>query len=139
MNYGNLIYFFVYIYRFFLLFIFFWNILLYIWCVLYYKLLFLLRLSGSVSFSVYKDILKMLFTFFEKCPEVWTIFVRTLFLSFFGIYGILNGPPTPIPGVNVKVPFWGKIWGKQMYFYLFLSFFAFFFVILWVIFWDFWS
>ena len=30
-----------------------WNELLYLWCVLYYKLLFLMRLSYSVSFSVY--------------------------------------------------------------------------------------
>ena len=31
---------------------FFENVVLYFWCVLYYKLLFLMRLSDSVSFSV---------------------------------------------------------------------------------------
>ena len=53
-----------------------------------------------------KDMVRHLF---EKCPEVWTVFVRTISLRFWGIWGVLNGPPTPtpIPGVNIKVPFRG--------------------------------
>ena len=33
------------------------NVFLYCWCVLYYKLLFLMRLSDSVYFSVYIKII----------------------------------------------------------------------------------
>ena len=36
----------------------FWKTLLNCWCVLYYKLLFWMRVSGSVSFSVYMKIFK---------------------------------------------------------------------------------
>ena len=33
----------------------FGNVFVYCWCVLYYKLLFLLRFSDSVTFSVYMN------------------------------------------------------------------------------------
>ena len=45
------------------------NILLYCWCVLYYKLLFLMRLSDSLSFSVYRNTY-FEGLFFENVPEV---------------------------------------------------------------------
>ena len=32
-------------------------------------------------------------------------------------------PPIPIPGVNVKVPFWGKTYEKNMFFRLFFYFY----------------
>ena len=50
----------------------FGNVFLYFWCVLYYKLLCLMRLSDSVSFSVYMNIyLKMfLYIFLKNVPEV---------------------------------------------------------------------
>ena len=63
------------------------------------------------------------------------IFSETCFLFSVEIVGIVgpNGPPptpphththtTPIPGVNVKVPFWGKKW-KQMF--LLLIFYGFY-------------
>ena len=69
-------------------------------------------------FCIYEHLLKILFGFFKKVPEVWTIFVRTVCLWFVcNLLGllVLNGPPPhasiPIPGVNVKVPFQG---GKNM-------------------------
>ena len=46
------------------------NVLLYCCCVLYYNLLFQMRLSSSCSFSVYEDISKMLFlTFLGTYPR----------------------------------------------------------------------
>ena len=63
--------------------------------------------------------------FLKNVPEVWTIVVRTVFDRSFVIFlilGILTGPPThphtPIPGVNVKVPFRGKQICKNMFFLL---------------------
>ena len=64
----------------------------------------------GVVFCIYEYILKNIcWHDFGKCPEVWTIFVRIMFWDVWGFW-VLNGPstPTPIPGVNVKVPFWGK-------------------------------
>ena len=47
------------------------NDVLYFWCVLYYKLLLFMRLSDSVSFSVYMNIFQRCFsTFLAKCLEV---------------------------------------------------------------------
>ena len=43
------------------------------------------------------------------------------FLGFGGILGVLNAPtPTPIPGVNVKVPIPGEKQWKNICFYLFI-------------------
>ena len=48
-----------------------WKCVFYFGCVLSYKLLFSMRLSDSVSFSVYMNMFKKYAcTFFEKCPEV---------------------------------------------------------------------
>ena len=60
MNYGNLIYKEISFGKFFFsrfrkMWVF-GNVCLYFWCSLYYKLLFLMRLSDSVSFSVYEHI-----------------------------------------------------------------------------------
>ena len=59
MNYGILIYnrifSFLEIFQFFASFVLL-EMCLYYWCVLYYELLFLMRLSDSVSFSVYRNI-----------------------------------------------------------------------------------
>ena len=76
-----------------------WNLFVYSWCVLYYNLLFLMRSSDSVSFSLYMKIFKRYcWTFFEKCPRSANNFVRNLFC--FGgelgeIWGVLSGPPIP--------------------------------------------
>ena len=102
MNYGNLIYDKIKIY-----FVeqvrcgaMCWNVFVYLWCVLYYTLLFLMRPWDSLSFSVYMKIFKRHF---------WTCFEKSnYFCKLFGVL-VLNGPSpprhTPIPGVNVKVPF----------------------------------
>ena len=42
---------------------------MYFWCDLYYKLLFLMGLSDSMSFSVYRNILIILFCVFDI---LWT-------------------------------------------------------------------
>ena len=42
---------------------------MYCWCVLYYKLLFLVRVSDSVSFSVYVNIFKRYILHFLKMPR----------------------------------------------------------------------
>ena len=53
---------------------------LHCWCALYCKLLFLMGLSYSVSFSVYmkKCVQRYVHTFLKHVPEVWTIFVRNI-------------------------------------------------------------
>ena len=70
-----------------------------------------MRLSDSVSFSVYMKIFKRLFySFLEKCPRsVNNSRTNYVFAFFFEILGSL-GPKwsPPISGVNVKVPFRGK-------------------------------
>ena len=51
-------------------FVFIGNIFVYFWCVLYYELLFLMRVSDAVSFSVYMKILLryfMIFLMLQKC------------------------------------------------------------------------
>ena len=49
--------------------------------ILYYKLIFRIWYSDSVSFSVYMKLIKCIFS--KNVPEVWTIFVRNIF----GIWG----------------------------------------------------
>ena len=61
---------------------------LYVWCVLYYKFLFLMSLSDSVSFSVYMKNL-------GKCPRSVNNF-RTKYL--FVIVCDLGGPKSSLPG-----------------------------------------
>ena len=65
------------------------------WSVLCYKWLCLMRLSDSVSFSVYTKIFWRYFDIFiEKCPRsVNNVRTNFLFLRFRGISGVLNGPP----------------------------------------------
>ena len=107
-----------------------WNVFLYFWCVLYYKLLFWMRLSEFVYFLYIGTYFKCIFDIcWTNVPEVWTIFVRTIFLRLFGIFGVLNGPPPtpiPIPGVNVKLPFRGKEIRKIIVFLRFNDFCDFF-------------
>ena len=83
----------------------FGNIFLYFWCALYYKLLFECVYRIRSHFPYTWTYFKVFFTFFENCPEVWTISVRTVF---FVIFCDSLPPPVPISGVNVKVPFRGK-------------------------------
>ena len=62
-------------------------------CFVYHKLLFLMRWSDSLSFSVYMKIFWRCFsTFLENVPEVRTIFVRNIFGDIWGIWGDLFGP-----------------------------------------------
>ena len=79
---------------------------------LYYKWLFRIRLLDSLYFSVYENIFKKVSSMiFEKCPRSVNNF-RTKYLwgTFCDSGGLKWSPsPTPIPSVNVKVPFWGKI------------------------------
>ena len=90
---------------------------LYFWCVLNWFFIFDAFIGLGVFFCIYDDSLKiLLYIFWNNVLEVWTIFVRTVFLRLFGIFGVLNGPPTPIPGINVKVPFRGKLIWKIMFF-----------------------
>ena len=124
MNYLNYLHFSLYcFFRFVSMFGIVSNVFLYFWSALYYKLLILMRLSNSVYFSVYMNIFqRYVFTIFEKCPEVWTIFVRTIFWDVFcfgGIGGVLNGPPTPThththtsPASMSKFPSGGNNYGK---------------------------
>ena len=63
------------------------------WCNLYNKLLFWIRLSDSrflflYIWSYFKDIFEH---FVQNTPEVWTIFVRTIFWYVLGCW-VLNGP-----------------------------------------------
>ena len=52
----------------------------------------------------------------KKKLFLWFVEMFWELLRFWGIWGVLNGPPTPptIPGVNVKVPFQGKEYGKNV-------------------------
>ena len=57
--------------------------------------------------------------------KIWKNYILLILFFFvlrFGrIWGVLNGPPPiPIPGVNVKVPFWGKQNMEKMFFIDFL-------------------
>ena len=86
------------------------NAFYYYWCVLYYKLLFLMRISDSVSFSVYMNIFWWcVSTCLEKCPEVWTHFVRTVFGECFCDFCLICCPPHPHPWRQSKFPTRGKI------------------------------
>ena len=73
----------------------FGNMVLYSWFVLYYKLIFLMRLSDSVSFSVYMKILQIIFLIFQMSRSVNNFREYCVFV-FFGICS----PPIPIPGVS---------------------------------------
>ena len=56
-------------------------------------------------------------------PEVWTIFVRTVFFSFLGIFVVLNGPPpTPSPASMSKFPSGGEKYIKNIGKYWFSMF-----------------
>ena len=46
------------------------NVFVCCWCVLYSELIFLMRLSDSVSFSVYMNMFKTKITFLGKVPDV---------------------------------------------------------------------
>ena len=73
-----------------------WNICLHFGCVLYYKLLCLMRLSDSVSFSVYMKIFwRYFWTFLENMSQKCEQFsYELLFCDCLG-FGVLNGPPPP--------------------------------------------
>ena len=115
-------------FRFFELFGFVWKIFLYFRCVLYSKLLFWMRLSYLVSFSVYMKIFQryfLIFVFwkmFQKCEQ---FSYKLFFVIFCDLWGPKWSPPplpTPNPGFNVKVPFRGKqIW--KTYFFLVILWF----------------
>ena len=69
------------------------NIFLYCWCLLYYTLLFLMRLSDWVSFSVYMEIFeRFFFRSFKKCPRSVNNSRTNCFCDFLG-FGVLNAPP----------------------------------------------
>ena len=55
------------------------NVCLSCWCVLYYKLLFLMRLSDSVSFAVYMNMFKDVFYIFWKLSRSVNNFRTTFF------------------------------------------------------------
>ena len=91
-----------------------------------------MRLSDSVSFSVYRKIFKRYFsTFWEKCPRSVNNFRTNYFFVNFQIFGDFRDPkwsPTPpIPGVNVKVPFWGKKYGNKWYLFFFCDLYELFY------------
>ena len=103
-----------------------WNVFLYCWCVLYYKLLFLMRLSDSLSFSVYMNIFQRYFrTFFEhfmnKClrsvnnsrtkDSLWFFRFGRIFKDLWG--PIWSPPPPPSPASMSKSPPGGKKYGKK--------------------------
>ena len=81
------------------------------WCVLYCKLLFWMRLSYSVYFLYILTCFKYSFDLFLKCPEVWTLFARSIFWEFWGFGGVLNGPPHPHPRCKCQSSLRGKRYG----------------------------
>ena len=73
--------------------IYFWNLFLYFGCVLYYKLLVLMRLSDSLSFSVYMKIFSFFLNFLisQKCEH----FSYERFFEFLGNFGCPKWSPHP--------------------------------------------
>ena len=89
----------------------FGNVFVYFWCVLYLSFSFVMRLSDSVSFSVYMNIFKRYCsTVLEKMSRSVNKFrTKYYFVIFCDLCDYLvPSPPIPIPGVNVKVPFQEK-------------------------------
>ena len=82
----------------------------------YFECVYPIRRRFLYIWTYFKDIYFKIF--WKHVPEVWTIFVRTVSLIFFDIL-VLNGPPPPIPGTNVNVPFWWKQIREQIVFKLF--------------------
>ena len=71
------------------------HVLLYFLCALYYKLLFLVRLSDSLSISVYRYIL-ICFDILEKCPRSVNNFcTKYLFVIWWDLGGPKWSPPPP--------------------------------------------
>ena len=88
------------------------------------------NIGFCVASFIYEHILNMFFYIFWKCPEVWTIFVRTIFLWFlwfWKILGVLFGPPpthppthpqrqcqSSLPGENIWkiIVFWWFLWKR---------------------------
>ena len=90
-----------------------------VWCNLYYKLLFLMRLSDAVSFSVYMNIFQTYLCYTcgkmtQKCEQ----FSHELFFCDFGRFVVLNAPhhsPTPSPASMSKFPPGEKILKKNVF------------------------
>ena len=86
-----------------------------------------MRLSESLSFlyigTYFKEIVRHVRDKKQKNRSV-NNFRTNYFVRLLGICGILNGPtpPTPIPGVNIKVPFQGKqIWKHIVFLKMFVT------------------
>ena len=76
-------------------------------CFVLQVVIFNAFMGFGVIFCIYEHILKIFFTFFERCPDVWTIFVRTAFYDFLWFGGICchhhhhhHPIPIPIPSVS---------------------------------------
>ena len=64
----------------------FGHVFFYCWCVLYQKVIFSMRLSDSARFLYIWTYFKDAFQIFEKCPDVWTTFVRNVYFPLKIVY-----------------------------------------------------
>ena len=87
-------------------------------CFVIYFVIFNAFIGSVAVFYIYEHILNICLNIFRKMTQKCELFPYDFFLWFWRVW-VLNVPPhspTPIPGVNVKVFFWGKNIWKQLFF-----------------------
>ena len=102
------------------------NVFLYFRCFLYYQLIFWMRLSDSVWFSVYMNIIfRYVFACLENCPRSVNNVRTILFFVIVGgdLWGPKWSPPShPHPQRQCQSSLPGEQMWKQMFDYFFLRF-----------------
>ena len=98
---------------------------MYFWCVSYYKFFLFLCVYRILCRFLYiwryvKGIFDIFWKMFQKCEQ---FSYELLFFLFFPGFVFLNGPPTPIPGVNVSSLLGEKHMGENLFFSDFYDFY----------------